>query len=155
MFRDPLLHLGAGLLARELAVHHLGVYGLSLRAELLHEGLLFRSGVGEALGAQSSAVTRTDTGPYTRLDAGAGSAAHPRDTAGSQSAESVRLREATVHPRLTSALALPLAHLLSVHKPVGFDGGEAIERREGPGLQGASTLRKSWNGGRGQRYRKT
>jgi hypothetical protein len=61
MFRGPLLHLGTGLFARQLALEHLGTHRLALDAELFGEGLLLRRRVGE----EPSAITCGEAGTCT------------------------------------------------------------------------------------------
>jgi len=65
MFRGPLLHLGAGLFARQLALEHLGANGLALGAELLGEGLLLRRRVGAEPGAVAGGEAGTHAGAVT------------------------------------------------------------------------------------------
>ncbi|MDP1889342.1 MAG: hypothetical protein Q8K55_00505 [Gemmatimonadaceae bacterium] len=74
MFRGPLLHLNTGLVARQLAVEHLGANGLALGAELLGEGLLLRRRVGAKPGAvaggKAGTSTRTNTSAVASGKAG-------------------------------------------------------------------------------------
>ena len=78
MFRGPLLHLGTGLFARQLALEHLGAHGLALGAELLSKGLLLRRRVG----AEPSAVAGGEAGTVASGKAGTSTGTDPSAFAG-------------------------------------------------------------------------
>lgn len=152
MFRGPLLHLGPGLLPRQLALQHLGANRLALGTELLNEGLLFRRRTG------------AETGTLAGDEAGACASAHTGTSAGAEALaragegtplphEAAALMDALPHPQATSALAGEAAHLLLVLDALRLTTGEVVDSRECPGRQ--ATLRERWDCGRGQSHGKT
>lgn len=180
MFRGPLLHLGTGLLPRQLAIEHLGANGLALGTELLNEGLLFRRCVGAEPGApaggEAGAIARSEAGASTGADAGANTstlaggeagASASADTGTSAGAEALArtseraplpdeataLMDPLPHPHAASALAGEAAHLLLVLDALRLTPGEVVDARECPGRQ--ATLRESRYCGRGQSHGKT
>ena len=119
MFRGPLLQLDTGLVARQLAVEHLGANGLALGAELLGEGLLLRRRVGAEPGAvagneagtAASSKAGACTGPDTSASAGTealtrtgGEAAPLTDERSALTHEATALADALRHTHSASAL---------------------------------------------------
>ncbi len=180
MFRGPLLHLGTGLLPRQLAIEHLGANGLALGTELLNEGLLFRRCVGAEPGApaggEAGAIARSEAGASTGADAGANTStlaggeagesaiADTGTSAGAEALartseraplpdEATALMDPLPHPHAASALAGEAAHLLLVLDALRLTPGEVVDARECPGRQ--ATLRESRYCGRGQSHGKT
>ncbi|MHB8837664.1 MAG: hypothetical protein ACYC7F_01790 [Gemmatimonadaceae bacterium] len=172
MFHGPLLHLGPGLFAGQLALEDLGVDRLALGAKLLDEGLLFGCRIGKAVSPESGTEARPHTCPHTGLHASprpsadtvarsSGEAAAPAPAAprlegvapGESAAEPTRLPKASVHLHPSKPLALQLAHLPAVCELVRFDPSQTINARERPGLQG--TLRKGRDRSRSDRHGET
>jgi len=168
MFRGPLLHLGAGLFARQLALEHLGADGLALGAELLGEGPLLRRGVGTKPGTESGTLAGGEASATagheassttgTKSSALAGGEALVRtgtDTGASAGAEALT-RTGGNAAALTHA-ASPLrgepAHLLLVLNTLCLAPSKVVDAGECPGLQ--ATLRESWNCDRGQCHGQT
>ena len=120
MFRGPLLHLGARLFARQLALEHLGANGLALGAELLDEGLLLRRRVGAKLGAIAGSETGTSAGTET-------SAVASREASTSTGAK-------------TGALACGNARAGTGSHPGASAGTEAPARAGGEAASGAESL---------------
>lgn len=157
MFRGPLLHLGTGLFARQLAVEHLGANGLALGAELLGEGLLLRRRVGAkagavasgeagtSTGADPSAVASSEAGACTGADTGASAGTEALARTGGEAAaltnEASTLADALRHTHASSALTGKAAHLLPVFDALRLTTGEVVDSGERPGLQ--ATLRES------------
>lgn len=183
MFRGPRLHLGAGLLACQLAVEHLRANGFALGAELLGEGLLLRRRIGAEssavadgeAGAVASGKAGTSTGTNTSAlaggkalactgtDAGASAGTEALARTGGEAAtltneamtlaEATGLPEALRHPHATDALTAKAMHLLLVFNALCLTTGEVVDARERPGLQAA--LRESRYCNRGERHGKT
>jgi hypothetical protein len=152
MFRGPLLHLGAGLFAGQLALEHLGANRLALGTELLDEGLLFRRRVG----AESCAVAGGESGARTGAEPSTSAGAETLTRTGKGAPlpdEAPALMDALPHPHTASTLAGEAAHLLLVLDALRLTTGEFVDSRKCPGRQ--ATLRESRYGGCGQSYGKT
>lgn len=177
MFRGPLLHLGTGLLPRQLALEHLGANGLALGTELLDEGLLFRRCIGAEpgtpAGGEAGAIARgeapactraetralaggealTCTGTDTRTSAGAEALARTGEGTPLPDEATALMDALPHHPHAAGALAGEAAHLLLVLDALRLTTGEVVDARECPGRQ--ATLRESRYCGRGQSHGKT
>lgn len=173
MFRGPLLHLGTGLFASQLALYHLGAHGLALGAELLDEGLLLRRRIGAKPGTpagseagavasgEARACTGTDTGAFAGGKALAGAGANTGACAstealartGGEAATLTNEATALAHPHAASTLTGKAAHLLLMLDAQRLTTGEVVDPRECPGLQ--ATLRESRYCDRGQRHGET
>ena len=180
MFRGPLLHLGPGLLPRQLALEHLGANGLALGTELLDEGLLLRRCIGAEpgtlaggetgaiaggeAGASASADTGASASTDTGMRTGADTGAHTSTCAGAEALaragesaplpdEATALMDSLPHSHAASALTGDAAHLLLVLDALRLTTSEVVDSRESPGRQ--ATLRKGRYCGRGQSHGKT
>lgn len=128
MFHDPGLHLGPSLLAGQLALDHLRVHGLTLRAQLLDEGLLLGRGVREQPRPAKPRAVRPI--PPLRPSTGACERASPSEPSG------------RIHPALAAEVLppLPLFEPTCLEptclEPTRFEAREAIHARECPRLYG-------------------
>ena len=145
MFRGPLLQLDTGLVARQLAVEHLGANGLALGAELLAEGLLLRRRVGAEPGAFAGGKAGACTGTEALARTGG--------EAATLTNEATTLADALRHTHTASALTGKAAQLLPVFDALRLTTGEVVDAGERPRLQ--TTLRESRYCGRGEYHGET
>ena len=100
MFRDPLLHLDAGLFPGQRASLDLRPGGLAQLGELLGEGCLFRRRVGTGAGTESGTGTELHPGTLATLESAElprAASGHHLPTAGSGEAGSAANAHRTAH----------------------------------------------------------